>query len=89
MRAAVVGRALSFLCGWTGWFFPLYLTGKLETKNVEEYDRAAEYAAALGLDPFLRPLRAMAEAEVGTKSTFLKSWVTRRRSAGLRRSPSV
>lgn len=72
LRASVVGNLLSFLCAWMGWFLPMYMAGKLETKNVEEYDRAAEYATALGLDHFLPPLRKMAEAEVLHEKYFFE-----------------
>ena len=72
IRASVVGHVLSFLCAWMGWFLPMYMAGKLETKNVEEYDRAAEYANALGLDHFLPPLRKMAEAEVLHEKYFFE-----------------
>ena len=72
LRASLVGHVLSFLCGWMGWFLPMYMAGKLETRNVEEYDRAAEYAAALGLDHFLPPLRKMAEAEVLHEKYFFE-----------------
>jgi demethoxyubiquinone hydroxylase (CLK1/Coq7/Cat5 family) len=72
VRASVVGHVLSFLCGWMGWFLPMYMAGKLETKNVEEYDRAAEYADAIGLEHFLPPLRKMAEAEVLHEKYFFE-----------------
>lgn len=72
VRASAVGHVLSFLCRCLGWLLPMYVAGKLETKNVEEYDRAAEYAAALGLDHFLPPLRKMAEAEVLHEKYFFE-----------------
>jgi rubrerythrin len=72
IRSAVVGHALSFLCGWSGWFLPMFFAGKLETKNVREYDRAAELARGLGLDDFLPELSEMAEAEVRHEKYFLE-----------------
>lgn len=73
IRAFTVGHLLSLLCGLSGWFLPMYMAGKLETKNVEEYDRAAEYAVALGLnDGFVRALRDMAKAEVGHEKYFFE-----------------
>jgi rubrerythrin len=72
IRSAVVGHTLSFLCGWSGWFLPMFFAGKLETKNVREYDRAADYARRLGLDDFLPELSEMAEVEVRHEKFFLE-----------------
>jgi rubrerythrin len=72
VRAAVVGHTLSVLCAVSGWFLPMFFAGRLETKNVAEYDRAAEYAKALGLETFLPDLTEMAEVEVQHERFFLE-----------------
>ncbi len=72
VRATVVGNALSFFCGLTGHFLPMFLAGKLETKNVCEYEKAAGWAAALGLEDFLPDLREMAAVEVEHEKYFFE-----------------
>lgn len=72
IRAAVVGHTLSFLCAWSGWFLPMFFAGKLETKNVREYDRAAHWAGQLGLTDFLPDLAEMAQVEVRHEKFFLE-----------------
>ena len=72
IRSGAVGHTLSFFCGLAGWFLPMYFAGKLETKNVQEYETAAGYASELGLDHFLAPLREMAEVEVLHEKYFFE-----------------
>src|SRR4051794_38341170 len=40
-RAAIIGRTLGFLCHVMGWLAPMYGAGKLESRNVREYETAA------------------------------------------------
>src|SRR6266446_3881357 len=63
LRAAIVGRALGFLCHFTGWLAPMYGAGKLESRNIREYETAARYARAAGHDEFVDCLLMMAEVE--------------------------
>jgi rubrerythrin len=72
LRAGVVGRTLSFFCGLAGWFMPMFLAGKLETKNVCEYEKAAGWAAELGLTDFLPDLYEMAAVEVEHEKYFFE-----------------
>ena len=72
-RASAVGHTLSFLCGLAGWFLPMFLAGKLETKNVCEYEKAAGWAAELGLDDFLPDLHEMAAVEVEHEKYFMEA----------------
>ena len=71
VRSSLVGHALSFLCRFTGWFLPMYFAGKLETQNVCQYDKAAEYAAAIGRGDFLPDLMEMAAVEIEHEKFFL------------------
>ena len=40
-RATIVGRTLGVLCHVMGWLVPMYGAGKLESRNVREYETAA------------------------------------------------
>ena len=71
IRSSLVGHALSVLCRFTGWFLPMYFAGKLETQNVCQYDKAAEYAAALGRPELIPDLIEMAAVEVEHEKFFL------------------
>jgi len=62
-RALVIGRVLGALCHVAGWFAPMYGAGKLERRNIVEYEDAARYAIASGHPDFLECLLHMAEVE--------------------------
>lgn len=63
LRATIIGRTLQFLCHVTGWLAPMYGAGKLESRNVREYETAARYARDGGAAEFLDCLLEMAEVE--------------------------
>jgi len=63
LRAAVVGRTLSLGCRVSGWFLPMYAAGKLESRNIREYENAARLAREAGLDELVDCLLTMAEVE--------------------------
>lgn len=63
LRATVVGRALGTLCHLTGWLAPMYGAGRLESRNIREYETAARYARTAGHDEFVGCLLMMAEVE--------------------------
>jgi rubrerythrin len=63
LRATLVGRVLGALCHFTGWFAPMYGAGRLESRNIREYETAARYARAAGHDEFVDCLLTMAEVE--------------------------
>jgi hypothetical protein len=58
-----IGRTVGLMCHVTGWFFPMYIAGRLEYGNVDEYDRAAFHAAKLGLEGLQQELLAMTLTE--------------------------
>ena len=62
-RATVIGRTLQFLCHVCGWLLPMYMAGKLESRNVREYETAALYAFRSGNPGFIDCLLTMAEVE--------------------------
>src|SRR5258707_12696989 len=63
IRAAIIGRTLVFLCHVTGWLAPMYGAGKLESRNVKEYETAARYARDCGCADLIDCLLEMAEVE--------------------------
>ena len=63
IRSLVIGRALGFLCHLMGWFAPMYGAGRLESRNIREYETAARYARACGHNEFTECLLTMAEVE--------------------------
>ena len=62
-RATVIGRTLGFLCHMSGWFFPMYGAGKLESRNIREYESAARLAFRCGRFEDVHCLLTMAEVE--------------------------
>src|SRR5436190_17219897 len=63
LRATIIGRTLGFLCHVSGWLAPMYGAGKLESRNVREYETAARYARDSGQIEFVECLLEMAEVE--------------------------
>ena len=63
VRAAIIGRTLGLLCHVTGWLLPMYGAGKLESRNVKEYETAARYARDCGYFNLIDCLLEMAEVE--------------------------
>jgi len=63
IRATIIGRTLGFLCHVSGWLAPMYGAGKLESRNVREYETAARYARDAGCLEFIECLLEMAEVE--------------------------
>jgi demethoxyubiquinone hydroxylase (CLK1/Coq7/Cat5 family) len=63
VRAWLIGRALGLLCHVSGWLAPMYGAGKLESRNVREYEAAARHALACGRDEWVDCLLTMAEVE--------------------------
>ena len=62
-RAVVIGRTLQALCHVSGWLLPMYGAGKLERRNIVEYENAARYAIGCGKSEFVDCLLTMAEVE--------------------------
>jgi len=63
VRATIIGRTLGVLCHVMGWLVPMYGAGKLESRNVREYETAARYARDCGQLDFVECLLEMAEVE--------------------------
>jgi demethoxyubiquinone hydroxylase (CLK1/Coq7/Cat5 family) len=58
-----IGRTLGLSCYISGWFFPMYFAGRLESQNVKEYEEAAEYARELGMDKCVADMMEMSAVE--------------------------
>lgn len=69
-RAIIIGRTLGMICHLAGWLLPMYGAGKLESRNIGEYERAARYAAQSGHAEFVDCLLGMAEVEWEHESYF-------------------
>ena len=63
IRAAIIGSTLGLLCHITGWLLPMYGAGKLESRNVKEYETAARYARDCRYFELIDCLLEMAEVE--------------------------
>jgi hypothetical protein len=62
-RARAVGRTLGVLCHVAGWLAPMYGAGRLERRNIVEYETAARLAVRAGRPEFVDCLLTMAEVE--------------------------
>lgn len=62
-RALIIGRTLGFLCHLSGWLAPMYGAGRLESRNIGEYETAAHYAIECGRNDLVDCLLTMAEVE--------------------------
>ena len=63
VRATIIGRTLGLLCHVTGWLAPMYGAGRLESRNIREYETAARYARDCGRADLVDCLLEMAEVE--------------------------
>ena len=82
LRAKIVGRTLGFLCHLSGWLAPMYGAGRLESKNIVEYETAARYARDCGRTEFIDCLLTMSEVEweheYFFRSCVARHWLGRR-----------
>ena len=76
IRATVVGRVLGFMCHLSGWFLPMYGAGRLESRNIVEYETAARFARDSGQADLVDCLLEMAEVE-WDHERFFRSQVLR------------
>jgi hypothetical protein len=70
VRAAIIGRILGFLCHVSGWLAPMYGAGKLESRNIREYEDAARFAWDCGRQDLVDCLLTMAEVEWDHEAFF-------------------
>ena len=65
-----IGSVLGVLCFVSGWFFPMYFAGRLESQNTEEYREAARYAEELGMKDCVADLLEMSAKELEHEEYF-------------------
>jgi demethoxyubiquinone hydroxylase (CLK1/Coq7/Cat5 family) len=73
-----IGRTLGLTCHVSGWFFPMYFAGRLESQNVREYVDAAEYAKELGMNECFTEMMEMSLTE-GEHEAFFRQTVSHHR----------
>ena len=78
LRAALIGRVLGLLCHVSGWLAPMYGAGRLESRNIREYEAAARFARDCGHEPWVDCLLTMAEFEWEHERYFRKHVLSHR-----------
>lgn len=78
IRMLMIGRTIGFLCHIIGWFLPMYFAGRLESRNVSEYESAALYARKLGMAEFATELSTMATVEKEHEVFFMNTVASHR-----------
>src|ERR1041384_2861384 len=63
IRATIIGRVLAFMRHVSAWFAPMYGAGRLESRNIVEYETAARHALGCGREDLIECLLTMAEVE--------------------------
>jgi demethoxyubiquinone hydroxylase (CLK1/Coq7/Cat5 family) len=78
-----IGRTLGLLCHVSGWLAPMYGAGRLESRNVREYEDAARHAWHSGRSEWVDCLLTMAEVEWDHESYFRQRVLSHRLGARL------
>ena len=73
-----IGRSLGIGCYVSGWFFPMYFAGRLESQNVQEYIDAAEFAKELEMPECVAEMMEMSRVE-GEHEEFFRKVVANHR----------
>ncbi len=79
-----IGKSIGLACYVSGWFFPMYFAGRLESQNVQEYLDAAEFARELGMSECFDELMQMSRVE-GEHEEFFRAVVAKHRLLPLTR----
>ena len=73
-----IGRTLGAACHISGWFFPMYFAGRLESGNVKEYEDAAAFAKELEMHECFDEMMEMSRVE-GEHELFFSQIVAQHR----------
>ena len=65
-----ISRTLGATCHISGWFFPMYFAGRLESGNVKEYEDAAGFARELEMHECYDEMMQMAQVELEHEEFF-------------------
>lgn len=65
-----IGRSLGIFCFVSGWFFPMYFAGRLESQNTQEYLDAAAFASELEMQECVDDLKNMSAKELEHERYF-------------------
>ncbi|MDQ3181502.1 MAG: ferritin-like domain-containing protein [Acidobacteriota bacterium] len=68
-----IGRSLGVLCRVSGWFFPMYFAGRLESQNILEYEEAARFAGELELEECVEEMLEMSRVEAEHEMFFSRT----------------
>lgn len=68
----IIGRSLGLSCYISGWFFPMYFAGRLESGNIKEYEDAAAFAKELEMPECFDEMMEMARVEGEHEEFFRK-----------------
>ncbi|PYM21057.1 MAG: hypothetical protein DMD81_00600 [Candidatus Rokuibacteriota bacterium] len=80
-RARAIGRTLGLLCHVMGWLAPMYGAGRLERRNIVEYETAARLAIRASHPEFVDCLLTMAEVEWDHEQYFRSRVLSHRLAA--------
>ena len=80
-----IGKTIGAACFVSGWFFPMYFAGRLESGNVKEYEDAAAFASELEMQECVDELMDMAQKEADHE-IFFRSVVAKHRLLPLMRT---
>jgi rubrerythrin len=73
-----IGKTIGLACYVSGWFFPMYFAGRLESQNVHEYVDAAKFARELEMDECFDEMMKMSRVE-GEHEVFFSQTVATHR----------
>ncbi len=73
-----IGKIIGAACFVSGWFFPMYFAGRLESGNVREYIDAAEFAKELEMPDCYAEMMEMSRVE-GEHELFFSRIVAKHR----------
>ena len=73
-----IGKTIGAACYISGWFFPMYFAGRLESQNVQEYVDAAKFAKELEMSECFDEMMEMSRVE-GEHEIFFSQTVANHR----------
>ena len=87
-RAWLIGKTLGALCPVSGWLLPMWGAGRLESRNIREYESAARSAHLSGHGDWVDCFLTMAEVEWEHEAYFRTKLLSRALGRRLPRWPA-